>query len=67
MDQLLCINEKYVNDIFAYERRHILVSDLFELFQYYIMLYVFLKCIRIYVWSFIMYDFSLKHLYIRYV
>ena len=67
MGQFVYIMEKYVNDIFAYERRHILVSDLFKLFQYYIVLYVYLKCISIYVCLFIMYDFSLKHLYISYI
>ena len=56
-----------MNDIFAYEIRHMLVSDLFGLFEYYIVLYVFLKYISIYTFSFFMYDFILKHLYIPHI
>jgi len=56
-----------VNDIFDYETRHMRVCDLFDLFQYYIVLYVFLKCINIYICSLFMYDFSLKHLYIPHI
>ena len=67
MDQVLSIKEQYVNVIFAYETRRMLVSDLFGLFQYYLVLYVFLKCISIYIFSFFMYDFSLKLLYIPHI